>query len=217
MNELEGYQKIIDGCRQVVENYKPTIDIDPSWERVELGDVANLKYGLGDTAAEEGTHRFVRITDINEFGLLRPNDKKYVSIDDSQSEYILSKGDVLMARTGATYGKCLYFESDQPSVFAGYLIKVSLDKEILPKYFWIFSQSSNFDLQKKQLVVGGGQPQFNANTLKKVLIPVPPLGEQERIIDEVVVQQGVVEGNNSLIESFQQKIQDGISKVWGEG
>ena len=46
VDDLEGYQKIIDGCRQVVENYKPTIDIDPSWEVVELGELATLKYGL---------------------------------------------------------------------------------------------------------------------------------------------------------------------------
>ncbi len=42
VDELEGYQKIIDGCRQVVENYKPTIDIDPSWEMVELGEICEV-------------------------------------------------------------------------------------------------------------------------------------------------------------------------------
>ena len=45
VDELEGYQKIIDGCKQVVENYKPTIDIDPSWEMVELGEICTLKTG----------------------------------------------------------------------------------------------------------------------------------------------------------------------------
>lgn len=216
VEELEGFQRIIDGCRQVVKNYKPTIDIDPSWEMVGLGDLATLKYGLGESAAESGTHRFVRITDINEFGLLRPNDKKYVSVDNSKQEYILSKGDVLMARTGATFGKCLYFESDEPSAFAGYLIKISLNETVLPKYFWIFSQSHNFDIQKRQLVVGGGQPQFNANTLNKVVVPVPTIEEQEKIIQDVIVQQKIVEGNQILLESFEKKIQASISKVWGE-
>ena len=183
---------------------------------VELGELASLKYGLGESAEEKGTHRFVRITDINEFGLLKTTDKKYVSIDNSQSEYVLTKEDVLMARTGATYGKCLYFEDDEPSVFAGYLIKISLIEKVLPKFFWIFSQSSNFDSQKKKLVVGGGQPQFNANTLKKILVPVPPIEDQERIISEVILQQKIIEGNFNLMHSFQEKIKDRISKVWGE-
>ena len=39
VEELDGYQKIIDGCRQVIENYKPSIDIDPSWEMVELNKI----------------------------------------------------------------------------------------------------------------------------------------------------------------------------------
>ena len=93
---------------------------------IELGKVTTLKYGLGgESAAEEGSHRFIRITDINEFGLLRSDDKKYASIDSSKEEYILKKHDILIARTGATYGKCLYFEDNEPSIFAGYLIKVS--------------------------------------------------------------------------------------------
>ena len=39
VDELEGFQKIIDGCKQVVENYKPTIDINPGWEMVELEEI----------------------------------------------------------------------------------------------------------------------------------------------------------------------------------
>ena len=180
----------------------------------ELGELANLTYGLGESAVDKGTHRFIRITDINEFGLLRSNDKKYASIDNSKEEYILKKNDILIARTGATYGKCLYFEDDEPSIFAGYLIKVCLNKKIIPKFFWIFSQSNNFDIQKKQLVVGGGQPQFNANTLKKLLVPVPPIEQQHEIIQEVIKQQEIIKGNITLMNNFQHKINQNIDKIW---
>ena len=216
VEEIEGYQKIINGCKQVIENYKPSFEIDPYWEMVELGKLAYLKYGLGESAVDEGTHRFIRITDINEFGLLRSDEKKYASIDKSKEEYLLKKNDILIARTGATYGKCLYFEDNEPSIFAGYLIKVSLNERVIPKFFWIFSQSNNFDIQKKQLVVGGGQPQFNANTLKKLLVPVPPIHKQEEIIEEVLNHQKIVKGNINLMNHFQNKITEKINKIFGK-
>ena len=216
VEEIEGYQKIINGCKQVIENYKPSFEIDPSWEMVELGKLAYLKYGLGESAVDEGTHRFIRITDINEFGLLRSDEKKYASIDKSKEEYLLKKNDILIARTGATYGKCLYFEDNEPSIFAGYLIKVSLNERVIPKFFWIFSQSNNFDIQKKQLVVGGGQPQFNANTLKKLLVPVPPIHKQQEIIEEVLNHQKIVKGNINLMNHFQNKITEKINKIFGK-
>lgn len=214
ISELDSYQKIIDGCNQIVENFRPIIDIDPSWEVSELGDIAKLKYGLSESAKDEGSYRFIRITDINQFGLLSESDKKYVSIGKDQEEFILSKGDLLMARTGATFGKCLYFEDDNPSVFAGYLIRITLEKNIIPKYFWIFSQSNYFEQQRKQLVVGGGQPQFNANTLSKVLVPIPPIDIQEKLIKEFIYQQKIVEDNKRLLDLFEKKMQEKINKVW---
>lgn len=42
VRELEQYQKIIDGAKQVVDNYKPVIDIDPSWEMIELEILVSL-------------------------------------------------------------------------------------------------------------------------------------------------------------------------------
>ena len=70
-------------------------------------------------------------------------------------------------------------------------------------------------MQKKQLVVGGGQPQFNANTLKKLLVPVPPLEKQQKIIQEVMNQQEIIKGNKSLMNDFQNKIIHNIDKIWG--
>lgn len=64
--ELDGYQKIVDGAQQIIDAYKPTIGIDPTWEKVKLGDICNLTYGYTDTAKESGSARFVRITDIDE-------------------------------------------------------------------------------------------------------------------------------------------------------
>lgn len=214
VTELEGYEAIISGAKQIVENWKPNIDIQNNWEIEELGNLATLEYGLSSPAQEVGKYRFIRITDINEFGLLKETDPKYVDIYDSESGYILEKGDVLVARTGATYGKCLYFDSEVPSVFAGYLIRVKLNKRISNYFFWVFSQSSGFDVQKKRLVSGGGQPQFNANALTKILVPVPPIAQQEKIVNEVNLEAKQIDIFHGLIDTYEKKIQKAIDKLW---
>jgi len=217
VRELEQYQKIIDGAKQVVDNYKPVIDIDPSWEMKELGEICKFQYGFTDTAKEKGEYRYIRITDIDENGLLKMGEEKYISKSKENQQYILSIGDLVVARTGATYGKCLYFDNEATSVYASYLIKLNLDNsKILNKFYWIFSQSLFYDSQKQKLVTGGGQPQFNANIMKEIIVPLPSIKEQENIIEKVNEERSIIEGNKKLIEIYTQKIQYRINKIWGE-
>lgn len=215
--EIESYQKIIDGARQVVENYKPTIKIDPNWESVVLGSIASLKYGYTDAAKESGDARFIRITDISTNGLLFETNQKYIDIKDENKEYLLKKGDIVVARTGATYGKTALFLGDYPAIFASFLIKVILPQEkILNDYYWIFAQTEGYWKQANSLVSGGAQPQFNANAISQIKIPVPPLDKQNEIVNQVKIELDIIEKNKRLIEIFQQKIKDKIAEVWGE-
>ncbi|MBD6945510.1 restriction endonuclease subunit S [Vibrio parahaemolyticus] len=155
-----------------------------------LGDISDFTYGYAAKAQESGDARFVRITDINTNGKLSPADHMYVDISEENERYLLKKDDLLMARTGATFGKTMIFEEDYPAIYAGFLIKLSLDPNIVnPKYYWHFAQSDLFWDQANKLVSGGGQPQFNANALKQVKLPVPypsdtakSLAEQSRIV-----------------------------------
>lgn len=53
---------------------------------------------------------------------------------------------------------------------------------MLPAYYWHFAQSDLYWSQANAMVSTGGQPQFNANVLKLVEVPVPPIAEQDRIV-----------------------------------
>lgn len=134
---------------------------------VLLGDIADFKYGFTDKAANEGTHRFLRITDINAEGKLSVDGAKFVSPDDAASDYVVRRGDLLMARTGATYGKTMLVDTDDPAVYASFLIRIRFkESQMLPAYYWHYAQSSEYWDQAKSLVSAAGQPQFNANALK---------------------------------------------------
>lgn len=111
-------------------------------------------------------------------------EKKYINDDVSCQEYILKRDDVLMARTGATYGKSMIFDGGSNAVYASFLIRIRFNDLTLitPKYYWHFAQSSLYWKQANKLVGGGAQPQFNANVLGKIIVPVPPIKEQLRIV-----------------------------------
>ena len=216
--EIEGYQKVINGARAVLDHYRPHIPIHPEWPMVELGEITKPEYGFTEKAAEQGDARFVRITDISQDGKLRAEDPKFITLTKEARESLLSNGDILVARTGATFGKTMIFEEDYPAVFASFLIRLRFPKNrVHPRYYWVFAQSDLYWNQANALMTGGGQPQFNGNALKQVKIPLPPLATQHAIVAEIEAEQALVAANRELIARFEKKIQATLARVWGEG
>lgn len=172
-----------------------------------MGEIAKFEYGFTDTAKDSGEVRFVRITDIDETGKLSANDEKFVNLTKEAQKFLLKKGDIIVARTGATYGKTAVFNESYPAVFASYLIRIQCDPNILdPHYYWLFAQSSDYWIQAKQLVSGGGQPQFNANAIKKLNMPLPPLKIQKQLVAEAKKEEEIIAANRRLIEIMEEKI-----------
>ena len=149
-----------------------------------LKDIAKFSYGYTDKAQEHGDTRFLRITDIAEDGTMKPKGAKYILLNDESKKYLVKKGDLLLARTGATYGKTLYVPDNSPAVYASFLIKIELDNsKISNRYYWHFSKSNQYWRQAEKLVSKGGQQQFNTNAVERVVVPVPPLDVQNRIVE----------------------------------
>ena len=152
--------------------------------KVSLSELARFTYGFTDKAKETGDTRFIRITDIDDNGNLRRSDAKYITLTEESRKYLLKKGDILLARTGATYGKTLYIPDDTPAVFASFLLKIELDNSrILNRYYWHFAKSTQYWTQAEKYVSKAGQQQFNSKAVGRVLVPIPPLGVQQKIVD----------------------------------
>lgn len=156
---------------------------DLNVEYISMSELAKFKYGYTDKASDSGNARFIRITDIDDFGELSSEDEKYITLTDDAEKYLLTKGSLVVARTGATYGKTLYFDSDEPSVYASFLIKIDFDNnQVLNRYYWHFTKTSLYWEQANKYVKVGGQQQFNSPALGRVCVPVPSPTEQERIV-----------------------------------
>jgi len=174
---------------------------------VVLGSICKPEYGFTASAADNGDARFIRITDIGPDGRLRKEDPKYISLTRESEQYMLKKGDLLVARTGATFGKTMLFDEDYPAVFASYLIRLRFPQNrLLPEFYWSFAQSEKYWVQARTLVTGGGQPQFNGNALTQLQIPLPPLEVQNEIVAEIEGYQKVINGARAVLDNYRPHI-----------
>jgi len=153
-------------------------------EMKTLGEVCEIKgeYGLSAPSKSFDGIRYIRITDITDDGTLNDDIVSAEYYDSIKNP--LKEGDILFARTGATVGKTLIFLNKYGKcLYAGYLIRYRTNPTlILPKYVFHYTHSSIYIKWVKSNLVEGAQPNINAQKYNSLVIPVPSLQEQQRIV-----------------------------------
>ena len=100
--------------------------------------------------------------------------------------YLLQTNDILFARTGGTVGKSyLVQEVPEEAIYAGYLIRTRYSQWLCPQYLKFFMESELYWSQLRNGTIATAQPNCNGKTLGKMLLPIPPLSEQYRIVEKV--------------------------------
>ncbi len=223
VDELDGYQKIIDGCRQVVENYKPTIDIDPSWDMVELGEVVSINPRKSEVQSlDQFTPvSFVPMEDLNE------DEISFVPTKSKQLQEVYSgytyfrDDDVLIAKVTPCFenGKAGIARGLTSGIGFGssefYVLRSS--EKVLPEWIYINTVTNQFRSQGIENFTGtSGLRRVPKSFVESYRIPVPDIDTQSDIVKKIEGEIAIIDGNKRLIEIYTQKIQDRISKVWGE-
>ncbi len=195
--ELDGYQNIISGAKQITQNWKPKIDIDLEWERVELGEVVRT------------------ITPPHKIQKSEYLDKgKYPIIDQSQNEIAgwtnnenvlvkFSKPVVIFGDHTCTikYSN-IYFAQGADG------IKILLtDEKLLPEFLYCYLLA--FPIQSD-----GYKRHYGKLTESKV--PLPPLAIQKQIVEKIEAERALVGSAKKLIEIYEQKTKETIAKLWSE-
>ena len=172
------------------------------WEERKLSEISQkAMYGMNAAATEyDGINKYLRITDICEFSNSFKKDNLTSPNAELFDRYKLQLGDLLFARTGASVGKSyLYREDDGITYFAGFLIKFSLNTNLVIPYF-IFLQTLTKEFCQWVVTnsMRSGQPGINAEEYSSYIFKVPCLEEQTKIANflssidqkiEVVAQQ----------------------------
>ena len=170
----------------ITDEEKP-FDIPVGWKWVRLDFLStNILYGVSESAKEAGKYKLLRITDIQN-NSVNWDTVPYTDFNETKvNQYLLHKGDLLFARTGGTVGKS-YLVEDCPSntIYASYLIRVRLTKSINSYFIKSFFESPFYWRQITDSLVGTGQPNCNGQKLANLVLPLPPLKEQEEIVNKV--------------------------------
>ena len=181
------YEKILaTGEVKCIDEEIP-FDVPKGWEWERWGNVSqSIQYGYNAPALEQGAIKMVRISDIQENKVLWDS-VPYCMIEENDIEtYLLKANDILFARTGGTVGKSfLVTHVPERAIYAGYLIRTRYSSMLNPRYMKMFMESQLYWEQLKNGTIATAQPNCNGKTLAKMLLPLPPRNEQERIAEKI--------------------------------
>ena len=178
--------EIIDGKERCLADEVP-FEIPDSWCWCRWGTISeSIQYGYNAPAKENGRIKMVRISDIQDNKVLWDT-VPFCDIDEESIEtYLLKQNDILFARTGGTVGKSyLVKEVPKDAIYAGYLIRTRYSNNLSPEYLKFFMESELYWIQLRNGTIATAQPNCNGKTLANMLVPIPPLAEQKRIVAKI--------------------------------
>ena len=222
--EIEGYQRVIDGARAVIDNYRPQIVVDPEWPMVELGEIcANFQNGANFSKDQMGRGTlFVNIKDLFSLGVIDCTKLERVELTKIEVERKkLAPDDLLFVRSsvkeeGVGYPS-LMADADEPIVFCGFIIKCSPNRDnVLPTYLLHLLRTSDFRAKVISLSNRANITNISQDSLKALQVPLPPLETQQALVAEIEAEQSLVAANRELVERMEGKIRAAIGRVWGD-
>ena len=178
--------EIIDGKERCIADEVP-FELPESWCWCRWGTISeSIQYGYNAPAKENGRIKMVRISDIQDNKVLWDT-VPFCDIDEESIEtYLLKQNDILFARTGGTVGKSyLVKEVPKDAIYAGYLIRTRYSNNLSSEYLKFFMESDLYWIQLRNGTVATAQPNCNGKTLANMLVPIPPLAEQKRIVAKI--------------------------------
>ncbi len=173
-------------------------------------------YGIAASAVpfDSSLHTYLRITDINDDGSL--NKSGLMSVDEDDAEkFLLKPNDIVFARTGNSTGRSYFYDgSDGELVYAGFLIKFSLDnKKVNPRILKYYTHSRPYYDWVKSFDTGGTRGNINAKTYGSMPIVLPHRTAQDKIVDVLKSFDDKIEVNRRLNENLEQQAQ-ALFKSW---
>ena len=217
--EIEGYQKVLDGARQILAGYKPRFETNDDWPVTTIGEVAKVVSGHGFPLNHQGQTDaaipFYKVSDMN----LSGNERFMVSHNNAVSRETLTKlkakshsaGTIIFPKIGAAIATNKKRMLTCEATFDNNVMGIVPGPEIEPKF--LFGWLMDFNLS--QWASESHPPSMRQPTVEEQEIPLPPIAEQRRIVAELDADAARMEVVRSLLPRFEAKIQRVLDRVWG--
>ena len=221
--EIERYQKIIDGCNLLSENYAPTFKIQETWEDVRLIDIADFVRGpfggslKKEIFVESGYLVYEQSHAIqNDFSIARYfiNEEKFQEM----KRFEVLPNDILMSCSG-TFGKVALVPENAPrGIINQALLKLTPKRDLVrPLFLKLLMETPHFQIQLSKGVSGVAIKNVaSVDEIKSFEIKLPDLETQDKLIEEYEAEQSTLNGSIALANKMQDEIKFVIDKVWGK-
>lgn len=224
VEELSGYQKIIDGAKQVLSGFEIYISEEKDWQQKPLSELTDrITKGTTPTtsghAFVESGINYVKIESISDDGRILERKLAHITqeCNTELSRSQLQENDVLFSIAGA-FGRVAVVKPNLLPANTNQalaIIRLKTDK-ILPEFlFWVL-KSQRIRKEVERLKVGVAQFNISLQQVGELLIPVPPLEIQESIVKNLNSKRSILIGLEEIVTDEEQKIEDKIAEVWGE-
>ncbi len=221
VSEIEGYQKVINGARAILENYRPHIFVDPKWPMIALADIAQInpkKSELKDLPLETSVS-FVPMA------VLQENQPDFVPIEIKPLNEVVGSytyfrdDDVLVAKVTPCFenGKAGIAKGLESGIGFGssefYVVRTG--ERTAPRWLYHWLTTPDFRARATAQMTGtGGLQRVPRSVVEEEAIPLPPIETQQAIVCEIETEQALVAANRELIARFETKIEAAIARVW---
>ena len=220
--EIEGYQRVLDGARAVLDGYRPHVPVDPSWPIVRLGDVCEINPDKIDpvksypgesiayidiTSVENGTGRFLGYTRIQS------------GEAPTRARRGIRGGDVLLStvRPNLRAFTILAEVEDKAIASTGFAVLRACRSISDPDFILLSLRADAAVAQMVSMMGRGAYPSINQADVASIQFPLPPLEIQQVLVAELQAEQALVEANRELVTRMESRIASAVGRVWGEG
>lgn len=215
VDELSGYQNIVNYSQGIINNYNPQINIDNKWGMVTLKELFDTISVTINPQTETGKVNYVGLENIesNTGKIVGSVECDIRSI--KSTKRVFKSGDILFGKLRPALNKVSYVDFDGVCSTDIIVLRPRND-EVNPEFYSTLLRNSNFNTMVLDGIIGGQLPRVDRNFLMGLSIPKVSIMEQNKFVAQLRLEQSLIEPSERIISIFTEKMRNRIMEVWGE-